>query len=337
MTKTCKNLIKVFYLTEQYKKFLPPECAALQPKAVKKCGVIGAGVMGGGIAQILSQSGMNARLKDVSYEAVAKGLQSAAKIFEQAVKRKKLKPHAMTATMLKISGTVDYSGFQNVDCVIEAVVENMAVKKKVFEEAARLVPPKTLFCTNTSALSVTEMAKSLSDPSRMIGFHFFNPVHRMPLIELITTPATSAQTLCDALNLVKRLRKTPIIVKDSPGFLVNRILLAYINEAGHLLQEGAGIPLIDKAMTDFGMPMGPFCSVTGWGWMSGSGFAPPPEGAQRALSAGLCAVSRILGKKAGRDFATRESVINPAVLGPSSDKTALPSARECRERMVLRW
>lgn len=343
VTDTCKNLIKVFYLTERYKKILPPECAALQPKAIKKCGVIGAGVMGGGIARILSQNGMDARLKDVSYEAVAKGLQSAAKIFEQAVKRKKLKPHAMTATMLKISGTVDYSGFQNVDCVIEAVVENMAVKKKVFEESARLVPPETLFCTNTSALSVAEMAKSLSDPSRMIGFHFFNPVHRMPLIELITTPATSAQTLCDAFNLVKRLGKTPIIVKDSPGFLVNRILLAYINEAGHLLQEGAGIPLIDKAMTDFGMPMGPFllCDEVGLDVGLkvlrileeglGERFKAAPVFAQ-ILQKGF------LGKKSGQGFYKHGKIrgANPAVApGLPQDKTALPSARECRERMIF--
>ncbi len=253
----CKNLIKVFYLTERYKKLMPPECADLKPRNIRHCGVLGAGVMGGGIAQILSYNNIAARMKDVNYDALAKGLQAASKVFNQLVQKRKLKPPLAVGKMLQITTSVDYSGFGNVDCVIEAVVEKMEIKKKVFSEVSQAVAPGTLMFTNTSALSVTEMAKSVSDPTRMLGFHFFNPVHRMPLVELVWTKDTSAQTMADALGLVRRLGKTPIIVKDSPGFLVNRILLAYINEAGYILQEGGGISMIDRLMKDFGMPMGP--------------------------------------------------------------------------------
>jgi len=253
----CKNLIKVFYLTERYKKLLPPECAHLTPRTIKKCGVLGAGVMGGGIAQILSYNNIQARLKDINYDALAKGLQAASKVYNQLVQRRRMKPSEVVVKMAKIGTTVDFSGFANCDAVIEAVVEKMEVKQKVFADVNLQVSEDALLLTNTSALSVTEMSKAVTNPSRFMGFHFFNPVHRMPLIELIYTKETSPQTMADALGLVRRLGKTPIIVKDSPGFLVNRILLAYINEAGFILEEGAPVAVVDKIMTDFGMPMGP--------------------------------------------------------------------------------
>ncbi|MCB9757449.1 MAG: enoyl-CoA hydratase/isomerase family protein [Candidatus Omnitrophica bacterium] len=253
----CKNLIKVFYLTEHYRKWMPPQCADLTPRVIQKCGVLGAGVMGGGIAQILSYYDMNVRVKDINFDALAKGLQAAAKIFNQMVQRKKMKPSQATAKMLKIGTTLDYTGFADCDCVIEAVVENMEVKKKVFAQCSQNVAKDALLFTNTSALSVNEMAQAVNNPSRFMGFHFFNPVHRMPLVELITGKETSWQTIADALALVRRMGKTPILVKDSPGFLINRILLAYINEAGFLLQEGVPVSVIDQLMTDFGMPVGP--------------------------------------------------------------------------------
>ncbi len=257
ITDVCKNLIKVFYMTERYKKLMPPDCVHLTPRTIKKCGVLGAGVMGGGIAQILSYNDITCRLKDINYDALAKGLQAAGKVFQQLTQRKRMKPSIAMAKMAKISTTLDFNGFANCDCVIEAVLEKMEVKKVVLAEASQAVSPEALLLTNTSALSVTEMAKSITNPGRFMGFHFFNPVHRMPLVELIYTKETTPQTMADSLGLARRLGKTPIIVKDSPGFLVNRILLAYINEAGFLLEEGAPVAVIDKVMTDFGMPMGP--------------------------------------------------------------------------------
>jgi 3-hydroxyacyl-CoA dehydrogenase/enoyl-CoA hydratase/3-hydroxybutyryl-CoA epimerase len=258
ITDISKNLVHVFYLSEEYRKLSIEGTDQIKPQDIKTCGILGAGVMGGGIAQALSAKDIWSRMKDINYDAVAKGYQAAAKIYGQAVMKRRMKKHEAEGKMAHITGTTDYHGFKHLDMVIEAVVENMDVKKKVFKELSDVTGPQTILATNTSALSVTEMGKQTKDPSKVIGIHFFNPVHRMPLIEVITTPATSKETIVATLNLVKRLGKTPILVKDSCGFVVNRILLAYINEAGRILEETGDMVAIDKTMTDFGMPMGPF-------------------------------------------------------------------------------
>jgi 3-hydroxyacyl-CoA dehydrogenase/enoyl-CoA hydratase/3-hydroxybutyryl-CoA epimerase len=237
---------------------MPPNSEHFIAQKIKKAGVVGAGIMGGGIGQLLSDRGVWVRLKDVNYDAIAKGLAAAYKVYAGALKKRRIKPHEISAKMAMISGTTDYSGFQDVDMVIEAVVENMDVKRKVFAQMDAQTPPHAILCSNTSSLSVTQMAEAVKDPSRVIGFHFFNPVHRMPLIEIITTKYCSPGTVVTTLDFARRLGKTPILVKDTPGFLVNRILLGYINEAGRLFQEGMRIDDIDSLMVEFGMPMGPF-------------------------------------------------------------------------------
>lgn len=258
ITDISKNLVKVFYLSEEYKKITVPGAENIKPLEIKKCGILGAGIMGGGIAQLTSSRGIWSRLKDINYDALARGLKAARKVYEGAVKKKAFSKAEAEERMAHITTTVDYTGFKDADFIIEAVVENMDLKKKVFKELSDHTNPKAILATNTSALSVTEMAKATKDPSRVIGFHFFNPVHRMPLIEIITTPMTSQETLVTTLNLAKRLGKTPIVVKDSCGFIVNRILLGYISEAGRILEETGQMEAIDRVMTDFGMPMGPF-------------------------------------------------------------------------------
>ena len=258
ITLISKNLVKVFYLSEKYKKITLPGSEDLKPMPISKGAVIGAGIMGGGIAQLLSDRGVWTRLKDINQDAIAKGLKAAYDVYDQSMKRKKAKSYEVSAKMAMISGTVDYSGFASADIAIEAVVENMDVKKKVFAEVSQVLSSKAILASNTSSLSVTEMARVSKDPSRVIGFHFFNPVHRMPLIEIITTEFTSPQTLVSTLEFAKKLGKTPVIVKDAPGFLVNRILLGYINEAGRILDEGGSIEEIDRFATNFGLPMGPF-------------------------------------------------------------------------------
>jgi len=258
ITPISKNLVKVFYLSEKYKKLAIPGAENIKPMPIKKGAVIGAGIMGGGIAQLFSDRGVWARLKDINQEAIAKGLKAAYDVYAASLKRKKIKPYEVATKMAMISGTVDYSGFADADIAIEAVVENMDIKKKVFAEVSQVLSSTAILASNTSSLSVTEMAKASKDPSRVIGFHFFNPVNRMPLIEIITTEFTSQQTLVSTLEFAKKLGKTPVIVKDAPGFLVNRILLGYINEAGRLLDEGGSIEEIDRFATNFGLPMGPF-------------------------------------------------------------------------------
>ncbi len=258
VTEISKNLVHVFYLMEKYKKLSVDGAEGIEPRTVQRCGVLGAGIMGGGIAQLMAAKDIRVRLKDINYEAIAQGYKAASKVFEKAVKIRKLNAAQAHEKMAHITGTIDYSGFAQTDFVIEAVVEKMEVKQKVFKELGDVVAEDTILATNTSALSVSEMASVTKNPSRVIGFHFFNPVHRMPLVEVITAPQTSTETIVSALALVKRLGKTPIVVKDSSGFIVNRILLIYMAEAGRLLEEVGDMERIDKVATDFGLPMGPF-------------------------------------------------------------------------------
>jgi len=252
-----KNLIAVYYLNEALKKDTGVENAKIQPREIKQVGLLGAGIMGGGIAQLMASHELPVRMKDIKPEFVDAGLRKAEQIFLEAVEKNKLKRRDMNRMMSLISGTTDYSGFGPIDFIIEAVVENMEIKKQVFSEIEAKVKDTAILASNTSSLSITEMASAIRKPERVIGFHFFNPVHRMPLVEVIRGEKTSDETTVTAVTFAKRLGKTPIVVKNSPGFLVNRILGPYINEAALMLEEGAKMEDIDRAMVDFGMPMGP--------------------------------------------------------------------------------
>ena len=250
-----KKLISVFYLTERYKK---EQWSSEKPSPVRKCGVVGAGVMGGGIAQLVSSLGTPVRMKDVNAQALLLGLSSAKRLFDEAVKKRRLPRAVADTSMGLISPTLDYSGFRHCDVMIEAVVENMDVKKKVFADMERAAGPEAVLATNTSSLSVAEMASAVSDPGRVVGMHFFNPVHKMPLVEVVRAAKTSEKAVATIVQFSRDLRKTPIVVKDAPGFLVNRLLLPYLNEAGYLLEEGSSIETIDRALFAFGMPMAAF-------------------------------------------------------------------------------
>jgi 3-hydroxyacyl-CoA dehydrogenase/enoyl-CoA hydratase/3-hydroxybutyryl-CoA epimerase len=340
ITPISKNLVKVFYLSEKYKKLTVPGAENIKPMPIAKGAVIGAGIMGGGIAQLLSDRGVWARLKDINQDAIAKGLKAAYDVYAQAMKRKKARGHEVASKMAMISGTVDYSGFADADIAIEAVVENMDIKKKVFAQVSGVLSSKAILASNTSSLSVTEMARASTDPSRVIGFHFFNPVHRMPLIEIITTEFTSQQTLVSTLEFAKKLGKTPVIVKDAPGFLVNRILLGYIDEAGRILDEGGSITEIDRFATNFGMPMGPFTLSDEVGLDVGvkvlhileAGLGPrfkPAKIFDDVLP------KKLLGKKSGKGFYIhgKERVVNPEVQAMVKTGAAV-TEQEAIQRMI---
>jgi 3-hydroxyacyl-CoA dehydrogenase/enoyl-CoA hydratase/3-hydroxybutyryl-CoA epimerase len=254
-TPECKCLIDLFFASEGLKKSDKGEAP---PMPVERAGVLGAGVMGGGIAWLFADRGIPARVKDISWEAVAKAFHTANDYNRQLVKIRKLKEHEASVRMQRISGGIDYHGFQHADLVVEAVVENLEVKKKVLAELEGNVKAGAILCTNTSSLSVTEMGRALARPERFAGMHFFNPVNRMPLVEVVPGEKTTPETVASVAALARRLGKTPVVVKDCPGFLVNRILLPYMVEAAWLLQEGAGVEQIDRAIYRFGMPMGPF-------------------------------------------------------------------------------
>jgi 3-hydroxyacyl-CoA dehydrogenase / enoyl-CoA hydratase / 3-hydroxybutyryl-CoA epimerase len=252
-SEVSKNLIHVFHLLESPKKVDP----GAEPRPVERVGVLGAGVMGGGIAQLMAQKGIAVRMKDIAADALASGLRHAAGLFDRLARRRRLTRIEANQQLALISPTLDYAGFGAVDLVVEAVVERLDVKQAVLREAESHVRPGTVLASNTSSLSITAMQEVLARPGDFCGMHFFNPVDRMPLVEIIRGERTADPAVATVFALTRRLGKTPLIVRDGPGFLVNRLLGPYLNEAAWLLVDGASIEDIDEALLEFGMPMGP--------------------------------------------------------------------------------
>jgi 3-hydroxyacyl-CoA dehydrogenase/enoyl-CoA hydratase/3-hydroxybutyryl-CoA epimerase len=259
ITDISKNLIHVFHLMEMVKKQSGVVGVEVKPRVVKAIGVLGAGTMGGGVAYVAADKGIEVRLKDLNWEAVGKGLKHARDLWNKLVKRRAINKYELQQKIDRVSGALDYSGFGKLDVVIEAIVEDMGIKQKVIGETAKQMRSDAIIVTNTSSLSVTEMAKGHPRPEYFAGMHFFNPVDKMPLIEVIRGEKTSDETIATIFELSKRMGKLPVVVKDGPGFLVNRLLLPYMGEAAFLLQDGMSIETVDRAFVkEFGMPMGPF-------------------------------------------------------------------------------
>jgi len=301
----CKNLLFVFQLREHARK--APWAKGGRAKPVARLAVLGAGPMGGGIAQVAAYNGIRVRMKDIRHEAVAGGLAHARSVFNGAVRRRSLRKRDADARMGLISGGVDYAGVGSADLVVEAVVERMAVKRAVLREVEGVVGPDAVIATNTSSLSVDEMAEALERPERFAGMHFFNPVHRMPLVEVVKGAATDADTVETVAALAVRLGKVPVVTRDAPGFLVNRVLGPCLNEAGHLLSEGWDALAVDRAWKRFGMPMGPFRLIDeiGIDVMSHAGEAMARQfGERMAPAAALVslAISGRPGRKGDKGF-----------------------------------
>ena len=256
-TPISKNLVRIFFWTEEIKKENGLDKADVKEIKINKAAVLGAGVMGGGIAQLFASRAIPVRVKDINYEMVAKAYQQASSVLMKKVKRRRLSKLDYQQVMDRITGTTDYSGFAATDLVVEAIVEDLEIKKKVLSELEEQVNENTVIATNTSSLLVDDMAGALKNKKRFVGMHFFNPVHRMPLVEVVRGKHSSDEALATVFNLVKKLGKTPILVNDGPGFLVNRLLLPYMVEAIAILEQGNTIQRIDKALLEFGMPMGP--------------------------------------------------------------------------------
>lgn len=224
-----------------------------------KAGVVGAGLMGAGIAQVISYSGLPVVLKDVDDARVQKGLGTIREIYEGRVRKGKMSPEQLEQKMALVQGTTDYADFADVDLVVEAVFEDLDLKRRVFADLAKACPPSAILTSNTSALPITAMGEAAGCPERVAGLHFFYPAPVMKLVEVVPTAKTSQDTLDTCVSFVESLRKIPVRVKECAGFLVNRLLMPYVGEAAYALQEGAAAaPEIDQAMTAFGMPMGPF-------------------------------------------------------------------------------
>jgi 3-hydroxyacyl-CoA dehydrogenase len=224
-----------------------------------KAAVVGAGTMGGEIAQVISFSGLPVVMKDIDQAMLDKGMEKVRSIYQTRVDKGKMSAGEMQAKMDLITPTLNYDEFGDVDIVIEAVPEKMSVKKAVLAELEEVCPEQTIFASNTSALSISEMGAATKRPHKMIGMHFFNPAHVMKLVEIIPGLDTSQETIDDVVMFTESLRKLPVVVQECPGFLVNRLLMPYLNEATKALEEGAASAAeIDQAITAWGMPMGPF-------------------------------------------------------------------------------
>jgi len=271
-----------------------------------KAGVVGAGFMGGGIAQVITYSGLPVVLKDVSQEMLDKGMDALRSIYQRRVDRGKMSAGEMQEKVDLVTPTLSYDEFSDVDIVIEAVPEVMSIKSKVFAELNEVCPEHTIFASNTSALSISEMGAATKRPHKMIGMHFFSPAHVMKLVEVIPGLDTSQETIDDVVMFAESLRKIPVTVQECPGFLVNRLLMPYLNEATLALQEGAATAQeVDEAMVGFGWPMGPFTLMDMLGidviYHTGEYMSSEYGGKTPALFKMLFDAGR-LGEKAGAGF-----------------------------------
>ncbi|ATX76700.1 fatty acid oxidation complex subunit alpha FadB [Reinekea forsetii] len=254
-TAVAKNLIGLFLNDQKIKKIAKQHAKAARD--VKQAAVLGAGIMGGGIAYQSAYKGTSILMKDINEAGLQLGLDEATNILLAAVERKRLDVRGVAQTLTRIRPTLSYGDFNQVDVCVEAVVENVRVKKTVLAEAETHLRPGAVLASNTSTISITELASVLTRPEDFCGMHFFNPVNRMPLVEVIRGEKTSEETIATVVAYAQKMGKTPIVVNDCPGFLVNRILFPYFGGFAGLLRDGADFERVDKLMERFGWPMGP--------------------------------------------------------------------------------
>lgn len=271
-TSVSENLINLFLGDQQLTK--TAKYWASKVESIEKGAVIGAGIMGGGIAYQSASKNIPILMKDIDQQGLDLGLKEASQMLAKKVSRGRLRPEQMANVLNQITPTLDYSAFDKVDIAIEAVLENTKIKQTVLAEAENYLPEQAILCSNTSTISIDVLAESLKRPENFCGMHFFNPVHKMPLVEVIRGAKTSEATIARTVNYALAMGKKPVVVRDCPGFLVNRILSPYLGAFMALVREGADFAVIDKVMEKFGMPMGPayLCDVVGLDTGAHAGF-----------------------------------------------------------------
>lgn len=309
VTDVSRKLVQIFFATNQLKKD-PGVPNAPPPVRVQRLGIIGSGFMGSGIAgTAVAQAEVDVRMKDADLGRVAQGVLAARAILDDRLQRRRITKFEYARLVALLSGGDTYAGFGRAELTIEAVFEDLAVKQQVLREVEHVLPPSGVFASNTSTIPITRIAEAARDPERVIGMHFFSPVAKMPLLEVIPGARTAPQTVSTAVSFGRRMGKTVIVVQDSPGFWVNRILAPYANEVGHLLAEGASIEEIDSMAVRFGFPVGPVTLLDEVGLDVAIKVAGVMQQAygdhiQPAPGAGIEALVKAgrLGRKSGRGF-----------------------------------
>ena len=308
MTPESQELVFLFFATTALKRDMGVEVEPMpRPLPVNKLGILGAGFMGAGIASVASPAGTIVRMKDADTARVAKGLAAVREVMRDKLVKKQITRTQFDDLMLAVSGTTDYTGFGNADLVIEAVFEDLQVKHQVLREIESVVPPRAIVASNTSTIPIGRIASASTRPERVLGMHFFSPVHKMPLLELITHEGNDPQVVVSAVAYGRKLGKTVIVVRDGPGFYANRVLSPYVNAAGLMLDEGVAIDAIDDALVKFGFPVGPITLVdeVGLDVATKSGaIVSEAFGARMSPSESLQAVIKAgrLGRKGKRGF-----------------------------------
>ncbi|MBS0630201.1 MAG: enoyl-CoA hydratase/isomerase family protein [Verrucomicrobia bacterium] len=318
-----RYLVSMFFIQDKLKKNGGYTGELPEVRGVENAAVLGAGTMGGGISYLFSNAKIPVRMKDINWEMIGKGVNTIWEQVHKSIIRKKVKQGEAEIRFHDTSWTLDYSGFEKKDFVLEAIVENPELKERVYRELEEKIPKKAIIATNTSSLRVDELCSKMEHPERFIGMHFFNPAPVMPLVEIIKGPQTTDEVLAKTIDLAKKMGKVPLVVKDCHGFLVNRILITGSNEAFHLIDEGCSVEEIDRACIEFGLPMG-LCEVIDLTGIDvayhiapifhkayGERMETPPI--VKALYDAKC-----LGKKSGKGFYIYEGKskkVNPLVTG----------------------
>jgi len=307
ITDISKNLIGLFFASEALKKERGVKRKA-NPISINMMSVVGAGVMGSGIVFQFSKLDKLVRMKLRRYEQAGEAMKSVAKVYEGFIKRRRLTKYEVGQKLSHISYTTEFNGLGHCDLAIEAIVENTDAKQELYAQLEAVMDEKAIIASNTSSLSISMLSEKMQHPERFVGMHFFNPVPRMPLVEIIAGKKTSPKTIATVVALAKEAGKTPVVVGDCAGFLVNRILLPYINEAVRMFEEGADFEKMDNIIADFGMPMGPFVLADEVGLDVGYKVAKVLQeayGERMKVSPLLDRVyhqMNLLGKKAGKGF-----------------------------------
>lgn len=343
----CRQLVYLFFATTALKKDtgVSPDTQAT-PRPVRKIGVLGAGFMGAGIASVAAQAGTLVRLKDGSLERLAAGMHAVREVVRERLRKRQITRARFDDAMSLVGPTLDYQGFASADLVIEAVFEDLAVKQQVLREGEQAAT-SAIFASNTSTIPIRDIAAAAIHPERVLGMHFFSPVHRMPLLEVIVTPQTSAEATATAVAYGRTIGKTVIVVQDGAGFYVNRILAPYLSECGRMVDEGASIDVVDAALVAFGFPVGPFTLLDEVGLDIAGKSGPILEaafGARMQPSATLRAVvaSGRVGRKARNGFYRYDATgkrrgVDTAVyaLTPAGRRRRVLSAAEIQRRALL--